>query len=95
LAYCGNDVCGFENRVDAVIEQISDIRKDFDFQDVDSPNVKQFLDSNLQPLTDMNFTELEQQRTYHEKSSTYWNLLPPPSIEKHFKVMFYATFGAS
>jgi hypothetical protein len=41
--------------------------KDFGFEDVDSSNVRECLDSNSQPLTDTELVELEQQHTYDEK----------------------------
>jgi hypothetical protein len=52
---------------DAVIEEISVIGKDLGFEDVDSPSVRECLDSHSQPLTDMDLIELEQQHTYDEK----------------------------
>jgi hypothetical protein len=64
LPYWANEFCGFENRVDAVIEETGVILKDRDFEDTDSPNVSEYLDSHSQPLTDTNLTEMEQQRTY-------------------------------
>jgi hypothetical protein len=67
LPYCANGLDGLEYRVDAVIEEIAIIGKDFDFEDVDSPNVRICLDSNSQPLTDTDLTELKKKRTYDEK----------------------------
>jgi hypothetical protein len=63
LPYCANDFCSFENRVDIVIEEISVTGKDLGFEDFDSPNAKECLDSQSQPLTDTDLIELEQQRT--------------------------------
>jgi hypothetical protein len=57
----------FENRVDAIIEEISVIRKSFGFEDADSPNIRKHLNSHSQPLIDTDLTELEQQRSYDEK----------------------------
>jgi hypothetical protein len=54
-------------RFDAVIEEISDIGKDLCFEDVDSPNVRECLDSHSQPLTDTDRVKLGQQLTYDEK----------------------------
>jgi hypothetical protein len=59
LPYCANDFNGFENRVHFVIEVISVIGKNFGFEHVDSPNVRECLDSNSQPLTDTDLIELE------------------------------------
>jgi hypothetical protein len=67
LPYCANEFCGFKNRVAAFIEEISLIRKDLVFEDDDSPNVRECLDSHSQPLIDTDLTELEQRRTYDEK----------------------------
>jgi hypothetical protein len=67
LPYCANNFYGFRNRIDAVIEEISDIGKDFAFEDVDSPSVKECLNLHSQPLTDMDIIELEQHHTYDEK----------------------------
>jgi hypothetical protein len=49
---------------DAVIEEISVIGKDLGFEDVDSPNVRECLDSHSQALTDTDLTELEEQHAY-------------------------------
>jgi hypothetical protein len=46
LCYCANDFCGFENRVNDVIEEIRVIGKDLGFEDVDSPNVRECLNSH-------------------------------------------------
>jgi hypothetical protein len=46
LPYGANKFCGFENRVDTVIEEISVTGKDLGFEDVDSPNVRECLDSH-------------------------------------------------
>jgi hypothetical protein len=70
VPYCANDFCGFENRVDAFIEEISVNGKDFGIEDVDSPNVRERLDSHSQPLTAMELIELEQQRSCNEKEET-------------------------
>jgi hypothetical protein len=40
---------------------------DLVFEDDDSPSVREGLDSHLQPLTDTDLIELEQQSTYDEK----------------------------
>jgi hypothetical protein len=48
-------------------EEISVIGKDLGFEDVDSPNIRECLDSHSQPLSDTDLTELQQQRTYDEK----------------------------
>jgi hypothetical protein len=63
VPYCANDFVDFENRVDAVIDEISVTGKDLGFEDVDSPNVRKSLDSHSQPLTGTELTELEQQRS--------------------------------
>jgi hypothetical protein len=60
----------FENRVDAVIEEIRVIRRDLGFEDADSPNIREYLNSHSQPLTDTDLTELEQQRAHDEKGKT-------------------------
>jgi hypothetical protein len=52
LPNCRNGFRGFENRVDVVIEEISVIGKDLDFENVDSANVRECLDSHSQPITD-------------------------------------------
>jgi hypothetical protein len=67
LRYSTNDFCRFENRVDAVIEEIRVTGKDLCFEDADSPNVRKCLYSHSYALIDTDLTELEQQRTYHEK----------------------------
>jgi hypothetical protein len=67
LPYCANDFCGFENRVGAVIEEVSTIGKALGFEDVDSPAVKECLDSHSEPLTDADLIELQKQRTYDER----------------------------
>jgi hypothetical protein len=43
---------------------INVIGKDLGFEDVDSTNVRECLDSHSQRLTDTDLIELEQQRTY-------------------------------
>jgi hypothetical protein len=48
-------------------EEISVIGKDLGFENVDSPNVRECLDSHSQPLTDTDIIELEQRLTYNEK----------------------------
>jgi hypothetical protein len=40
LLYCANDFRGFENQVDAVIEDISVTGKDLGFEDIDAPSVR-------------------------------------------------------
>jgi hypothetical protein len=55
---------------DAIIEEISVTGKDLGFEDVDSPNVRECLDSHSQPLTDTDLIEVHQQRTYDEKEET-------------------------
>jgi hypothetical protein len=45
----------------------SKAENDIGFDDVDSPNVRECLDSHSQPLTDTDLAELEQQLTYDEK----------------------------
>jgi hypothetical protein len=50
-----------------VIHEISIIGKDFGFEDVDSPSVKEYPDLHSQPLADMDIVELEQHHTYDEK----------------------------
>jgi hypothetical protein len=52
---------------DAVIEEISVIGKDLGFEDVDSPNVGECLDSHSQALTDTDLIELGEQRAYDGK----------------------------
>jgi hypothetical protein len=46
-----NDFCDFENRVDAVIQEIIITGKDFGFEDIDSSNVRKCLDSHSYALT--------------------------------------------
>jgi hypothetical protein len=43
---------------------------DLGFEDIDSLNVRECLDSHSQPLTDTDLTKLEQQRAYDEKEET-------------------------
>jgi hypothetical protein len=64
LPYCVNHFCGFKNQVDTVTEEVSDTAKDLGFEDVESCNVRECLDSHSQPLIDADLTELGQQRTY-------------------------------
>jgi hypothetical protein len=64
LPYCANDFCVFENRVDAVTEEISVIGKDLGFEDVDSPNVRECLDSHSLTRTLQNWSNSV---TYDEK----------------------------
>jgi hypothetical protein len=52
---------------DALTEEISVNGKDLGFEDVDSPSVRECLDSHSQPLTDTDLTESVQQRTYYKK----------------------------
>jgi hypothetical protein len=63
LPYCTNDLYGFENRVDAVMEEINVIGKDISFEDVDLPSVRECLYSYSQPITDKDLIGLKQQRT--------------------------------
>jgi hypothetical protein len=51
-----NDFCGSDNRVDAG-----------GFEDVDLPDVREWLDSHSQPLTDSDLVDLEQQPICDEK----------------------------
>jgi hypothetical protein len=48
-------------------ERKSDMSVDTGFEDGDSPNVRECLDSHSQPFTDTDIIELEQQRTYNKK----------------------------
>jgi hypothetical protein len=45
----------------------SDMSVDTGFEDVDSPSVRECMDSHSQPSTDRDPIELEQQRTYDKK----------------------------
>jgi sugar-specific transcriptional regulator TrmB len=73
LPYSASDFCAFENQVDAVIQDISITGKDLGFEDNDSPNVRECLDSHSQPLTDTDLIELEQRCAYDvkEEIATY------------------------
>jgi hypothetical protein len=64
LPHCAHDFCGFENWVDAVIEDTGITGKDLGFVDVNSPSVRECLSFTA---THWHLIEFEQQRTYDEK----------------------------
>jgi hypothetical protein len=48
-------------------ERKGDMSVDIGFEDVDSPDVRECLDSHSQPLNNPDLIELEQQHTYDKK----------------------------
>lgn len=52
MPYYANDFCGFNNWVDTVVKEISIIGINLGFEDVDSPSVRECLDSHSQVLSD-------------------------------------------
>jgi hypothetical protein len=56
-----------ESSVFIIPERKSDMSVHLGFEDVDSSNVRECLDSHSQPLTDTDLIELEQQRTFDKK----------------------------
>jgi hypothetical protein len=48
-------------------ERKSDMSVYLGFEDIDSPDVRELLDSHSQPLTDTKLIELEQQLTFDKK----------------------------
>jgi hypothetical protein len=71
LPYCANDFCDFENRVDAVIQEIITTGKNSGFEDIGWSNVRKCLDSHSYALTDIDLIKLEQQHTYDEEKKLH------------------------
>jgi hypothetical protein len=70
---------------DPVIEEISVIGKDLGFEDVDSPNVRECLDSHSHPLTNTDLMQLELQQTASEREGCVSKEILIKELERMFR----------